>query len=187
MERHISIFDIISLRNAICVPIWLHVSIVLSPVSEFWDTIICLCMWDGRLHHAKDLECKSGCMMANTFDFYLPITVKWEISSYNSDEIYWQNLIEWCHKSHSESSQYSTLVCLNVHNHTHYFRVSDCISSRTALVHMVQILKVLVVCHGNREEGAGCGMALWKSRNIYQKLVKWSTYRKLPAEYAGMW
>ena len=40
------------------------------------------------MHHVKVLESKSGGKMANTFNFYLQVTVKWQSQSYISDEIY---------------------------------------------------------------------------------------------------
>jgi len=65
IDKQISIFDIISISNAICGPILLCVSSFLILVTNLWDIIICLCMCNGRTHHAKVVGFKSGCKMTN--------------------------------------------------------------------------------------------------------------------------
>jgi len=76
------------LVKATCVPILLYVSIIWISVIKLWDMTICLCMYKSGTHHATDLESKSGCKTANTFDFCLLHSVQWETQSYISDEIY---------------------------------------------------------------------------------------------------
>ena len=88
IESQIDIFYIITQSKAMCVLIWLCVSFFFILVTKLWDMIIHLCMCKGRTHHAKDIQSLSGCNIANTFDFCLPIAVKWESNSYISDEIY---------------------------------------------------------------------------------------------------
>jgi len=85
LNREICIFDVISWWNAICIPILLCVSIFLISGTKLWDMIICLCMCKGRTHHTKGLESISHCKTANTCDYCLPITLKWESKCYISD------------------------------------------------------------------------------------------------------
>jgi len=94
------IFDVISLWKVICLPETLCLSFILISVTILWDMIIRLCMYNGRMHHVKVLESKSHGKMAKTFNFYLQVTVKRQSKSYISDEIYKQNLSEWCHTCH---------------------------------------------------------------------------------------
>jgi len=44
-------------------------------------------MSKGQTHHAKGLESKWDWRTANTYDFYLPITVMWAQKSYITDDI----------------------------------------------------------------------------------------------------
>jgi len=50
--------------------------------------ILCLWICQGWMHYAKDLESKSGCKMANTFDIRLPFSGNWETKSFISKKIY---------------------------------------------------------------------------------------------------
>jgi len=88
IQRQVCIFDFISLRKAISVPILLSVSIFLISVTKLWDMIIRLCMCKGQTRQANARESKSGRMSANQFDFSAPMTVKWERKCYIGDEIY---------------------------------------------------------------------------------------------------
>jgi len=45
-------------------------------------------MCKGQMHHVEVLEFQSGSSRANTFDFYMQGTVKWQSKSYISDTIY---------------------------------------------------------------------------------------------------
>jgi len=141
-QKQICIFDIISLWNAICVPICLCVSIFLIAVTELCDMIICLWMNKSRTHHAKGLESKSSFMTANTFDFCLPITIMWVTQSYISEDIYYQNFSEWCHTSHRKVGQYSWWIWLNDDHCAAFIHVSNCVTLHTDLVHMVEIFEI---------------------------------------------
>jgi len=141
IKRQICTSDVISLWKAICLPILLHVSIFLISVTKLWDKIIWLYMCKGRKHLAKVLESKTGCTMANMFDFYLLITVKSDSKSNISDEIYQHNLSEWCHTSHSRSCQCSRRFCRNDDRDAAFIHASNCITLRTDLVDMVEIFK----------------------------------------------
>jgi len=81
IESHKGIVDVISQWKDVCVPTLLHVSVNLISVTKLWDMMIRLCMCKGQTDHPKVVESKSGCKMANTFDFCLQATVKWESNS----------------------------------------------------------------------------------------------------------
>jgi len=53
------IYDGVSIWTATPVPILLHVSFYLSSVTELWDMIIGLCVCNGQIGHANDLDIKS--------------------------------------------------------------------------------------------------------------------------------
>jgi len=121
--------------------ILLRVSYFLISVTKLWDMIICLHMCNGRTHHALGLESKSRFKTANTCDYCLPITVKWESKSNISDEINKQILREWRHMSHRKSSLSSIHIWLNDVRHVAFTHVSNCITLRTDLVRMVVIFE----------------------------------------------
>jgi len=185
-KRQMCIIEVLFLGNAICVPILIRVSFFLISVTKLWDMIICLCMCKGRTHHTKDLESKSPCKTANTCDYCLLITVRWESKSNISDEIDKLNLREWCHTCHRKSAQCAIWIWLHDDRHVIFTHVSNSITFRTDLVRMAEIFEIAY--------GASwkCTRRSWmrkvrKSSNIYQKLVKWSTCRQLPAKSTGMW
>jgi hypothetical protein len=113
--------------------------------------IIRLCMCKGRMHHVKVLESKSGCKRAITYCFNLQVTAKWQSKRNISDEMYKQNLSEWCHTCHRKSGQCAWRINLNDNRHAVFMHVSNCITLLTDLVHMVQIFEIT------------CGTS-WKSR-----------------------
>ena len=184
IKRQIYIFDVISLWDAICVPIVLHVRFFLISVTKLWDMVMYLCMCKGRMHHTKGLGTKSRCKMANTCNYCLPITVKWESKSYINDKMEKQIFSEWCHKCHRISSQCSIRIWLHDDHHAAFTHVSNCIPLRTDLVRMAEIFEI---AYGTSwiSRRRSWMQKVRKSSYIYQKLVKWSTWRKLPAESAG--
>jgi len=87
LDRQTVMFDIKSQSKAICIQLLLHITFFMISVTKLCDMIIRLCMWKGQTHQVKVLESKSGSKTANTFDFYLQVTVKWQSTSYSSDKI----------------------------------------------------------------------------------------------------
>jgi len=142
IDRQSVIFDIISWRKASCIPILLHVSFFLISVTKLLDMIIRLCMCKGQTHRVKVLETKWQGNMGTMFDFYLQVTVKWQSESYISDEIYLQNLSNWCHMCHRKCGQCSWWVCMNHDRHAAFIHVSNRITLSTDLVHMVEIFEI---------------------------------------------
>ena len=136
------IFEIWSLWNASCVTISLCVSFFLISVIKLWDMIICLCMCKGRTHHVKFLESNSHFKLAKTYGFFLHVTLNWQSESNISDEMCEQNLIEWCHTCHRESCQCARRIDLNYNPHAQFIHLSNCITLRTDVVHMVEILEI---------------------------------------------
>jgi len=45
-------------------------------------------MWKGWTHNGKAPVFKSGGEMANTYDLFPPVNVKWQSERYVGDEIY---------------------------------------------------------------------------------------------------
>ena len=151
IQRQIGIFDVISRCKAICVPMLPRVKWFFISVTKLWDMIIRLSMCKGQTHHAKVSESKSVRKTANTFDFYLPITVQWQSKSHISDEIDSQNISEWCHTSHRKRGQCPIRICRNDDHHAAFIHPANCIILRTDLVHIVEIFEI------------ASGMS-WKSR-----------------------
>jgi len=145
------IFDVRSRRKASCLPILLRVSFFLISVTKLWDMIIRLCMCKGRTHHVNVLESKSHCEMTKTFSFILQVSVMWQSKSNTSDEMYSQILSEWCLTCHGKSGQCAWQIELNDNCQAKFIHVSNCITLRTDLVHIVEILEI------------ACGTS-WKSR-----------------------
>jgi len=104
--------------------------------------IIRLCMCKGWTHDVKVLESKLHCKTANTFGFFLQVTVKWQSKRNVSDEMCQQNFSEWCRTSHWTSGQCTWRIDLNDNRHAAFLHESNCIILHTDLVHMVQILEV---------------------------------------------
>jgi hypothetical protein len=71
VNSQIAICDHISLGNATCSLILLLVSFSLILVITFWHMIIHLCMWNGRMGHAKVLPCKLPRSMTNALHMVL--------------------------------------------------------------------------------------------------------------------
>jgi len=78
VNRQITIFNDFSLRRVICVPIVLRSSLYWISVSKLWEIIICLCMCNSRMGHAKVLDSKSHQLMTHKHDIVLPVTAKLE-------------------------------------------------------------------------------------------------------------
>jgi len=74
----IAIVDDVSPGKAIRVPILLHVSLYLISVTKLWDMIIRLCIFKGRMGHAKVLDTKLHWLTTNELDMVLLVTVKSE-------------------------------------------------------------------------------------------------------------
>jgi len=142
IDRQTFIFDVISRWKAICLLVLLCGSFLLISVSNLWDMIIQLWMCKGPTHHATVLESKSGGKMANTLDFYLQVTNKWQSKIYISNEIWQQNISEWCPTCHRKSGECSWHICLNYHCCAALIHVSKCITLCTDLEHMVQIFEI---------------------------------------------
>jgi len=85
IDIQIGNFDDLSLVNAICVPILLHVSIFLISVTKLWDMIFHQWVCKGRMGHAKVLDCTSGWLAASKLDIDLPVTVTLQRISYPMD------------------------------------------------------------------------------------------------------
>jgi len=155
------IFDVRSRRNASCLPISLSVSFFLISVTGLWDMIIRMWMCKGRMDHVIVLESKSHCKTARMCGFFLQVTVKWQCKSNISDEMCYQNLSEWYHTCHWERGHWAWGIDLNDNRHAEFIHVSNCITLRTDLVHMVEILDIACgtywrsrrrSCIGNGEE-----------------------------------
>jgi hypothetical protein len=142
IEVQTVIFDVWSWWKASCLPILLRVSFCLISVTKLWDIRIRLCMCKGRTHHVNVLKSKSDCKMAIMFDFILQVTVKWQSKSNISDEMCKQNLSEWCHTCQRMSGQFAWRIDLNDNCHTVFIHVSNCITPRTDLVPMVEIVEI---------------------------------------------
>ena len=166
----ICIFDVAFLWKAVCAPILLRVSLVLITVTKSWDKIIRLCMCNGQTHHVKGTESKSGCKRANTCDFCLPSTVKWESKCYIREEIDKQNVSEWCHTSHRKSSQCSIHICLNDNCLAAFIHVSNCITLRTNLLRMVEIFEL---AYGTSLQSRR-GSSMWNGKEVEQYLTNTS-------------
>jgi len=136
------ILDVWSRWKAMCLPILLRVSYFLISVTKLWDLIICLCMCKGRTHHVNVLQSKSLCKTAQTFSFHLHVTVKPQSESNISGEICEQNVSKWCHTGHRQSGQWARRIDLKDNCHAEFIHVSNCITRRTDLVHMVQIFEI---------------------------------------------
>jgi len=143
IDRQIASFDVISHWKAICVPILLHVTFLLISMTKLWDTLLCQCMLEGRTHHANVVESTSGHKTTIKLDIFLPVTVKLDRKNWITDQIYKHNVGEWWHSSHRLSSQCSVRICLNEDSHAASIHVSNCITLRTDLVHMVEILGIV--------------------------------------------
>jgi len=141
IESQMGIVYIISRWREIWVPILLCVSVVLISVIKLWDMIIGLWMCKGQTHHLKVLESKWRCMTAKTFDFFLQVTVKWESTSWISDEINKQNLSGWCQTTDRGSGRCPIWICLNDYRYAAFIHASKCITLRTDLVHTVEIIE----------------------------------------------
>jgi len=76
MDSQIAIFDDVSLRKAIGVPILLSIKVFWISVTELLDKIICLCMCKGRMGDAKVFNSQSCRWITNKFDNVLPVMVK---------------------------------------------------------------------------------------------------------------
>jgi len=136
------IFDVIYQWKAIYASIVLCVSYILISVTKLWDMIISLSKCKGWMCHAKVLESKSGCKPANTCDFWLPITIKWEHKSYISDDIYKQHLIVRYHTGQRKSGQYSIRISLNDIRYATFIPRSYYITVRPDRVHTVEIFDI---------------------------------------------
>jgi len=136
------ILDVWSRWKARCWPILLCVSYYFISVTKLWDMIIHLCMCKGRTHCVNVLQSKSHCKTAQMFSFHVHMTVKRQSKSNLSDEICEQNLSEWCHTCHRQSSQRARRIDLNNNRHVEFIHVSNCITRRTDLVHIVEIVEI---------------------------------------------
>jgi len=148
---HTVLLDVWSRWKASCLPILLRVSFGLISLTKLWDVIIRQCMCKGRTHHVHVLKSKSGCKTAITFRFILQVTLKWQIKSHISDEMCEQNWSEWCHTCHRKSGQCTWQINLNDSRHAMFIHVSNWLTLRTGLVHMVETFEI------------ACGTS-WKSR-----------------------
>jgi len=70
IHRPVDSFEVISHREAIRVPISLHVCCVLISVTTLWETIIGRCMGKGRSHRAISLYSQSGGKMTNKLHIF---------------------------------------------------------------------------------------------------------------------
>ena len=76
MTWKIGICDNVSIWNVIPVAILLRVSFYLISVTKFWDMIIRLCIFKGRISHASAVDYKSHWLTTNERDIVLPVTGK---------------------------------------------------------------------------------------------------------------
>jgi len=111
-------------------------------VTKLWDLIFRLCMCKGQTHRVNVLESESRCKTANPFSFILQVTVKWQSKSNMSDKMSSQNLCEWCHACNGKSGQCAWRIDLNDNLHAAFINVSNCITLRTDLVHMIGIFEI---------------------------------------------
>ena len=136
------ILDVWSRWNARCLAILLRVSYFLISVTRLWDIIIRLCMCKGRTHHVNVLKSKSHWETAQPVSLLLHVTVKRQSKSNISEEICQQNLFEWCHTCHRKSGQCTRQIGLNNNRHAEFIHVSNCITRRTDLVHLVETFEL---------------------------------------------
>jgi len=135
-------FDHISPRRAIGLPILLPVSCFLNAVTKLWDMLIHLCLCKGHTGDTIVLDCKSSWLTITQLDFVLPVVVKCEHKNQITDKINRQNLSQWCHTSHRGSNQCVIQICMNDHHHAAFIHASHCITLCSDLVQMVKILKI---------------------------------------------
>jgi hypothetical protein len=114
--------------------------------------IIHLCMRKGRKHYVNVLKSTSHCKSAEKFSLLLHVTVKRHSKSNISHEICKKHSSEWCLTCRRKSSQCARHIDLNNNRHVEFINVTNCITCRTDLVHMVGIFKI------------ACGMS-WKLRS----------------------
>jgi len=142
VNMQVDIFDLVSLRNAICVPIGLHVSCYLISVTKLWDMIICLCMWKGWMGNGNVLESKSHWLTANQHHIVLPVTVKPENYNYIWHETHEQILSQWCHTGHRLRGQSTMRTGMNEDQHGALVHSCNRITLSIDIVHMVVNLKI---------------------------------------------
>jgi len=104
--------------------------------------IVRLWKCEGRTCHAKVLDFKLDCKTTNELNIVQRITVKWRSRNFVSDKLYKRKLSPWCHTSYSRSCQSSTRICPHDDSYATRMHVSSCITLRTDLVHMVEIMKI---------------------------------------------
>jgi len=88
LPAQLVIFDDLSLRKVIGVPILLCVSVFWISVTKLWDKIIRLCMCNGHTAHPKALDSRLSRLTMDQPDIVLPLTDKWEHASWIGNEIY---------------------------------------------------------------------------------------------------
>jgi len=145
-----------------------------------------LCMCKGHTGHTKVLDSKLSWLTIDLGDIVLPLIDKWERAILIRQKMYKPNLTKWCHMSHRRSSQCTMWTCMYDHHHVTFIHTSNCITLRSDLLHMVNILKSHMVGHGKWGEGTGLGRVR-KLGCINDKSVYGSICSKLPAECTGMW
>jgi hypothetical protein len=94
------------------------------------------------MHRPKVLEPKSRCEMANTFDFGLPTTVKWQRKSYCCDKVYEESVLERYHTSQTKSSQCARHIGWNDDRQAAFIHASKGITHLTDHVHMVDTFEI---------------------------------------------
>jgi len=142
LDMQTVILDVWSWGKGSCLPIFLCVSYFLISVTKLWDLIVRLCMCKGRTHHVNVLETESLCKTAKTFSFILQVTAKWQSKSNISEAMSNQNLSDWCHTCHGNSGQWAWRIDLNDNRYAAFIHLSNCITSRTDLVHMTEIFEI---------------------------------------------
>jgi hypothetical protein len=136
--------------------------------------------------HKKCLESECRCITANTRDYCLLNTVMSASKSYISDQMYKENLSEWCHTWHRKSSRCSTRTWQHDNRPVVFTHVSNGLTLCTALGRMADILEIAygTSCKSRRRSWM---RNVKKLSYIYRKLVDCSTCCKLLVESAGMW
>jgi len=140
MNRQIGICDDVSIWNAICVPILLHVLFHWISVNKLWDMIIRLCMFKGRIVYSNVLDFQSHGLMINEHDIILPGTVKLDNWYWITAETHLQYISHWCHPSHGWRGQSETRSGMNDDRHAANDYAYNSITLFTDLVHMFEIL-----------------------------------------------
>jgi len=137
---------------------WLYVGICQlhqKSVPKLWGMIICQCKCKGWMHHVNILLTKSNWWMINTLELVTPVTVMHNGHYYKRDETYNPNFSKCCHGSHRNSSQWAMQI--KMYDDCHATSIHACYSNTlpSHMVPMVEISRLLMICHWNQVERAG--------------------------------